>query len=278
MRSDTALRSLVPPLYAGMISLVSNSNGGFVDGLQELVRTRRRLGAREGEPDRIQFTSLIVSQRWRRATDPRDTIFALVPIVSGSTFPYADRSDLVSTVDYRATVENLYTEFAWKFIQQSNSLLLWKQKEDEAVTKLRSLPSWVPDWSINLNHVTLPLFSKGGWIASRNLPVTLQREGSLLGVQGLCVGKISQVSTLPDTMHVHSTIRFQSWVDIISNLPVLCKVRPRKMYVLSPSFLLEHLSTPAATDGDTYSRSRPSQTGIVPTPCFSKREGKEHEN
>ena len=252
LRSDPALRSMISPLYAGMISLVSNSDGGFVDGLQELVRTRRRLGARQGEPDRIQFTSLIVSQRWRRATDPRDTIFALIPIVSGSTFPYADRSDLVSTVDYRATVENLYTDFAWKFIQQSKSLLLWKQKEDEASTKLSSLPSWVPDWSVNLNHATLPSFSKDGWMASRNLPATFQREGPLLGVQGLCIGKIAQASTLPDIVHVHSTIRFQSFVDIISNLPVLCKIRPGKMYVIFPSLLLESLFTPAVTGGDKY--------------------------
>ncbi|KAF9771064.1 hypothetical protein IL306_011319 [Fusarium sp. DS 682] len=76
------------------------------------------------------------------ATDPRDRIFALLNLAG-------DKAHFDKFPDYTMTVEEVYRETACKVLQQGTiELLMYCQRPK----KLPSLPSWVPDWSMDVLH------------------------------------------------------------------------------------------------------------------------------
>lgn len=83
--------------------------------------------------------------RHRQATDARDKIYAFLGFVP------ADQISLV-TIDYAQDVASLYVKFALTCIRTSGNLniLALKDFQNRSQSKIVSLPSWVPDWSISL--------------------------------------------------------------------------------------------------------------------------------
>ncbi|KAF4960119.1 hypothetical protein FGADI_1137 [Fusarium gaditjirri] len=76
------------------------------------------------------------------ATDPRDRIFALLNLTG-------DRDHFDLFPDYSMTVEEVYRETACKILEQGTiDVLMYCQRP----RKLASLPSWVPDWSMDVLH------------------------------------------------------------------------------------------------------------------------------
>ncbi|EWY79698.1 hypothetical protein FOYG_17183 [Fusarium oxysporum NRRL 32931] len=76
------------------------------------------------------------------ATDPRDRIFALLNLAG-------DKDHFEKFPDYTMTVEEVYRETASKILQQGTiDLLMYCQRP----RKLPSLPSWVPDWGMDVLH------------------------------------------------------------------------------------------------------------------------------
>ncbi|KAH7234846.1 heterokaryon incompatibility protein-domain-containing protein [Fusarium redolens] len=76
------------------------------------------------------------------ATDPRDRVFALLNLAG-------DRDHFDLFPDYSMTVEEVYRGTACKILEQGTiDVLMYCQRP----RKLASLPSWVPDWSMDVLH------------------------------------------------------------------------------------------------------------------------------
>jgi hypothetical protein len=84
------------------------------------------------------LTHLLISERDKGATDPRDKVYALLGVsgMSGcSQF----------SPDYSTTINELYAAVAVQLVQQSRGLRILSSSQPRYST--RNLPSWVPDWS-----------------------------------------------------------------------------------------------------------------------------------
>ncbi|KAJ4309942.1 hypothetical protein N0V84_011234 [Fusarium piperis] len=76
------------------------------------------------------------------SSDPRDRVFALLNLA-------ADKDDFDTFPDYSMSVEEVYKEAARKIMLQGYiDILLYCQTP----RKIESLPSWVPDWAMDVRH------------------------------------------------------------------------------------------------------------------------------
>jgi hypothetical protein len=84
--------------------------------------------------------SFMATCRQCQAQDARDRIFGIYGIFSNAFH------DQALEVDYHASPQQVYTEFAISFIRVTRSLTILSQANSE-YNALDLLPSWVPDWS-----------------------------------------------------------------------------------------------------------------------------------
>jgi len=89
-------------------------------------------------PQRPRITKLLLGTRLKRATDPKDKVFALYGIFQAlgvRTFP----------VDYKEDVEDIFTKAAWLCIDFDKSIEILL--DVASGHRLPGLPSWVPDYN-----------------------------------------------------------------------------------------------------------------------------------
>ncbi|RFU23924.1 hypothetical protein B7463_g12414, partial [Scytalidium lignicola] len=100
---------------------------------------------------RLPLQSLIRECQYRRATDPRDRIYALFGLMG-------DRMNDLLQPDYNKDVKEVYALTTIHFIQQTESLdpiCGWQTQGRE------DLPSWIPDYSLDQSIAASPLVPKG---------------------------------------------------------------------------------------------------------------------
>jgi Heterokaryon incompatibility protein (HET) len=98
----------------------------------------------------LPLLSLLVSTRILDATDPRDKILAIQHL--------AREEDARAVVDYHSPVPNIYARFATKSLH-STSLDILSAVNPSGIqipSKMSSLPSWVPDWSVKPDFTNYP--------------------------------------------------------------------------------------------------------------------------
>jgi hypothetical protein len=140
---------------------------------------------------RKDLLPLLCKSRTSLATDPRDKVFALFPLLADAK---AERLQ----ADYAITTEQVYIEIATFLLSAFGLSFLPCLKEGST---LIDLPSWVPDWSlhvreawmIGLGGVYYPLSASGSTEAvAEVLPTT---DGTTeLKVRGIAVDTIRQLS------------------------------------------------------------------------------------
>lgn len=80
------------------------------------------------------------------ATDPRDQVYALLPLLMGD-FRSQGKSKPLINPDYSRTMTQVYTDLACQFLN-TPGIGLGVLQAVFPCSKMSGLPSWVPDWSI----------------------------------------------------------------------------------------------------------------------------------
>jgi hypothetical protein len=128
-----------------------------------------------------------------RATNSRDKIYAFLGV--GEVLGQAGKLSLIP--DYNKAVNEVFID-AMRFLllSLSSGLRYLALKEDPSLTKLASLLSWVPDFTV-ASHVQLysyivtSLWSAGGPLDSGHMPSFL--PGDVLEIRGVRVEEICAV-------------------------------------------------------------------------------------
>jgi hypothetical protein len=149
-----------------------------------------RRGWNDGK--RISLLQLVREFQYRRSTDPRDRIFALLGLMG-------DEMNSLLQPDYRKPVSDVYARATRHFILQSGSLdpICGWQTQGRL-----DIPSWIPDYSldqklaasplvVNLGHESLFAASEYGDRAKCALNISTIQDCDGLQVTGLCIDSIS---------------------------------------------------------------------------------------
>jgi hypothetical protein len=146
------------------------------------------------------FASLLSNHRYCKSTDPRDMVYALQGVARKGHRPF-DTQPWLLDVDYRISVQQLYTRTAKGLLRAWGDLGFLAHKEGNFVTRIAGLPSWVPDYSAQL--MPEPLAKRGpncNWLACGALQWRQDGralEDRLLDVQGMLVGQVEAIAADP---------------------------------------------------------------------------------
>lgn len=107
---------------------------------------------------------LLEKHRDTQASDARDKVYALLGLAEGGTNNLVE--DLA--VDYKMSVEAVYTRTARHVSRLRADLRIFGHREPSSDRKLTSLPSWVPDFSVKHGGGLMGAGAGGsdGWMAS----------------------------------------------------------------------------------------------------------------
>lgn len=156
--STTQSRSSVR-LYRPRLTNLINTNLGFMmRDVRVSLGTSEGVAVGGGSPRRPSLITLLDWYRFTEAGDPKDKIYALIGISrEEETNPLK--------VDYRLTVEEVYTQTAKHLIDSSKSLaVLSLAKLDPEISSSLSLPSWVPNFAAQI--ISSPINTQGLFTAS----------------------------------------------------------------------------------------------------------------
>ncbi|PKS06155.1 hypothetical protein jhhlp_007472 [Lomentospora prolificans] len=135
---------------------------------------------------KVVATSLALETdyNWVYSSDPRDRIFALLNLAG-------DKDHFTAFPDYSMTVEEVYKEVARRILDKGCiDVLMYCQ----VPRKIDSLPSWVPDWSMEIRHPnshpiwSTPFQASGSETSRPKFP-----SDDVLELQGIYVDRIKEI-------------------------------------------------------------------------------------
>ncbi|KFA69869.1 hypothetical protein S40285_08985 [Stachybotrys chlorohalonatus IBT 40285] len=138
------------------------------------------------------------------ATKARDRIFGLLGLAAAD-----DQLRTRINVDYEDKIHQVYTDIASSLLEHNLDTLLFSQ----APKIVKDLPSWVPDWTMNLKiphgyiDLDTPAFSAGNL---RDPVLSYNRTEGSIGIQGIFIDTISHVG--------NCTIRANSRRGVLANI------------------------------------------------------------
>ncbi|KAF2812997.1 uncharacterized protein BDZ99DRAFT_437772 [Mytilinidion resinicola] len=144
---------------------------------------------------------LLDTHRFSGSTDARDKVYAFLGLADRKAFPFNTQPKALAA-DYKLTVQQVYTETVRALLIANKDLDILCHKEDRSRTKIPSLPSWVPDYSVAIKPY--PLKFRGVvqmklWKASGKLswaPDMAAMNNGLLPVQGYLLDVIDNASIM----------------------------------------------------------------------------------
>ncbi|KAL8783698.1 MAG: hypothetical protein Q9213_004437 [Squamulea squamosa] len=167
-------------------------------------RNRVQKSISQGTP--VDITHLLPSSKFMNSTDPRDRIFALL----GMTFSSRYEDDLL-TPDYSLTTREVYIMVATHILKSRQTLDIlahvshdnqnWEGQASR--DSVRTLPSWVTDWSMMMMALPIDLGGIHGeepiYQASLDrvspVPIQFLADGLVLCVRGVLVDSILSVGS-----------------------------------------------------------------------------------
>ncbi|KAK0736758.1 hypothetical protein B0T21DRAFT_183717 [Apiosordaria backusii] len=189
------------------------------DRIRVLTESVREL---ESSSTTLDFDITLATYRLRHATDRRDKIFGLLGLSDGL-------SDVI-TVNYAATVEEVYEDFTLRYIKHTRNLRLLSAVGGRSLHL--NLPSYVPDWSVSTYQDSEP----EGWTAMirtrmktvRDMYRTAQRPRTIpmwdrvapgvVRVNGFVFDKVQTVLPTDSAWEVRGFHNLGRWMKMASEL------------------------------------------------------------
>lgn len=163
---------------------------------------------------------ILHTHRHTEATDRRDKIFAFLALGRVDRAPFtAYKAEIVP--DYNLSDGDVYTRITKAFNRSYGDLRMLEHVQLESLTAIKSLPSWVPDFSVVGKPHPLSLNDYPAWNAAKDLkwrPDARQLVDPLLDVQGLCIGSIEEATVMADETVDHNAF-WESVVKVACKLP-----------------------------------------------------------
>ena len=137
-----------------------------------------------------------------KATDPRDKVFSILGLADPKQPPFSSHPGKM-VADYNLMVDKVYTRTARMLLEGYSVLAALEFVEAKPFRQIQTLPSWVPDYSVDLEPAPwcrttrIPQsdpFDADGGIPWQIRPTTL--DNTELEVQGLLLDTISE--TIPE--------------------------------------------------------------------------------
>ena len=195
---------------------------------------------------------LVDTHRYTNATDPRDKVYAFLSLANRSS----SESEAIKP-NYQTPVRQVYTEAACSLLRTYRNLFLLSHVQDRASTRIKDLPSWVPDYSVPLSPYPLDFRGKCNWSACGSLKWNppedeTMLDGGLLPVQGFHIDTVAETATMPHEA-ADAGEPWASIVNIVSHLPNPYPVPSLKGAPISRLDVLWRTLTT-----NTYSRQHPA--------------------
>ena len=156
---------------------------------------------------------LLETHRFSKSTDPRDKIYAFLGLADRNLEPFRNQPDAL-TPDYNLSVSQVYTEAARSILLSYGNLSLLSHVQDLSTTKVRDLPSWVPDYSVYLDPYPLRYRGPGFWNAcgksTWNINIFSLADNKL-DVQGYKLDTIHSTSVLSNESNDPSA----AWASVV---------------------------------------------------------------
>lgn len=209
-------------LQCGPISIPWESYEYFLD-VCELFMICRPTDALFNSVYRVCYTSFIVSKMWRHVStgkptnmlhlfetmitmttretsDPRDRVYAFLGLA-------ADNLEYRIVPNYSLSCAQVYTDTAESLLKQHGLMILsYCSRQQKSKTRLKDLPSWVPDLSdtaldpLRGSAVGTPNYHASG-STTPDFTLNEVNSGRLLSVQGIYFDTVYQrVSSRPNAM------------------------------------------------------------------------------
>ncbi|OAP64059.1 hypothetical protein AYL99_00031 [Fonsecaea erecta] len=198
---------------------------------------------------------LVDTHRYTAATDPRDKVYAFLSL-SNATKTSPEKPDRIKP-NYQTPVHKVYTEAACTLLRGTRNLNLLSHVQDRSSTKIKGLPSWVPDYSVPLSPYPLEFRGKCNWSACGNLKWKAPRDETmllrgLLPIQGFHIDTVAEKAVMPH----EATDAGEPWASIVNlvfHLPNPYSMPPIRSAPISRLDVLWRTLTT-----NTYSRQHPA--------------------
>ncbi|KAF4632852.1 hypothetical protein G7Y89_g5278 [Cudoniella acicularis] len=192
------------------------------------------------KPERYGLGEVLMQFRETRATNPRDKIYAFLGLseVLGQT------GKLSLIPDYNKTVNEVFMDaMRLLLLSSSNGPSYLALKEDPSLTKLASLPSWVPDFTVASHvrlhsHIVATPWSAGGPLDSGHMLSFL--PGNVLEIRGVRVGEVCAIYDFKGFPDLGTEEGDQSLLHLLRALPMFSKIRNPKMTPSLQTYLQIH--------------------------------------
>ncbi|CAI6339658.1 unnamed protein product [Periconia digitata] len=204
---------------------------------------------------------LLDTHRFSKSTDPRDKIYAFLGLADRNMAPFRSNPNAL-VPNYNLSVQEVYTETARVLMASYQNLSLLSHVQDPSQTRLSNLPSWVPDYSINLDPYPLRYRGPSFWKASGNLswkPNTFSMTKGELDVQDYQIDVIDQTAILQNESPDPSA----SWASIVKLALSLDLPYPNPANKANQPSRVEVLWRTLTTDIYNKIYPAPTQTGSL---------------
>ncbi|KAK7701641.1 hypothetical protein SLS64_010089 [Diaporthe eres] len=214
----------------------------------------------EPKPGTVSLDTLMQVHRDKLATDPRDKVYAFVGLANTKTLTCGAPLTSVRP-DYELPVQDVYTRLMAQLLLAHGALHLLSHVQDPSLTKLEGLPSWVPDFSVQLAPYPLRFRGAVSWSACGNArwqPPSSDEDmkRGILRVQGSRIGVVEKTALLQNEAECSA----EYWATIVNLALGLAEKYPQlpnwTTVQAKPQSRLEALWRTLITD--LYSRQHPA--------------------
>ncbi|KAK2752525.1 hypothetical protein FQN55_006638 [Onygenales sp. PD_40] len=182
-----------------------------------LVQWRERLekGEKAAVPRELELENLVFDTWTFQATDPRDKIFGLYGLLNKGAKGRGDTSGGWK-VDYLKSVEEVYADATREIMRAAGELRMLSAVVDCSIKNIKSLPSWVPDYSLGFTNMMCAIYNAAG-----NLPISPIRDTtwSTLGVSGVKIDTIFDIGNTTQGPSDQTMIFDPRWLELLLLLP-----------------------------------------------------------